>query len=408
MSSSDLWNQPLPAAVAKGNFFAVDARAWAKVCESGAMNELVAYLVQARGTARDNRTSTWSVEAIERYTGISRHKAAASVKNLRAKGFEQLLRSGTKPKYDLIPFSELPGADPRPALSGSEQNVLHRVQDGLALGRNHREHARTAAKKGWLLELEGEFAIAPVPEIKPDLIWLPNELVTGAVGEIPPLELVRQTQDPLTLRLLVDMYHSQNLREDGGISRQIVWKEFERFRVGERAQFTVWGFRYNSAYMRWRGFTKAHWCSPTAEQKANGTENNADSYFRREGQLADLGLIEWVPHLFESEEESGEVIHPLGLGASERIEDRLRLTAHEAAESLLTAGQYQWAVNQNVHLLVPVPRHIAKVQLISIARLRYRPQTRMTSAWWADLTANAEKHLARYAQIARQATRAAG
>jgi hypothetical protein len=319
-----------------------------------------------------------------------------------------LLRGGTKPKYDLIPFNEMPGADPRPALNGAEQNVLYRVQDGIGLNRNHWAHARSAAKKGWLVEHEGEFAIAPDPEIKPDLIWLPNELVTGAVAEILPLELVRQTQDPLTLRLLVDMYHAQNLREDGGVSRQIIWQEFERIEIGAQAQFTVWGFRPKSVYMRWQDFTKAHWCSPTAEQKAKGRDSNGEPYFRRQSQLTDLGIVEWVPHLFESEEESGEVIHPLGLGTSERIEDRLRLAAHEAAESLLTAEQYQWAVNQNIHLLVPVPRHIAKVQLISIARLRYRPQTRMTSAWWADLTANAEKHLARYAQIARQATRAVG
>src|SRR5205814_8771180 len=130
---------------AKGHFFAVDARAWAKVCESGAMNEFVAYLVQARGTARDNRTSTWSVEAIERHTGISRHKAAAALKNLRTKGFEQLRRGGTKPLYDLILFSEMPGADPRPVLNGAEQNILYRVQGGLGLNRNQRTHARSAA-----------------------------------------------------------------------------------------------------------------------------------------------------------------------------------------------------------------------------------------------------------------------
>src|SRR5262249_37301619 len=158
----------------------VDARCWAKLCESGTINELVAYLVQARGTARDNRTSTWSVEAIERHTGISRHKGAAAIKNLRAKGFEQLLRGGTKPKYDLIPFSEMPGADPRPALNGAEQNVVYRVRGGFRLNRNQYAHAHSAAKKGWLIEQEGEFAIAPIPEIKPDLIWLPNELVTGA------------------------------------------------------------------------------------------------------------------------------------------------------------------------------------------------------------------------------------
>jgi hypothetical protein len=185
------------AAPAETGFFAVDRRIWAKLCVPGMMNEAVAYIVQARGTGRDNRTTTWSVESVERYTGISRHRAAAAVKNLQAKGVTRLLRGGTKPKYELVPFSELPGADPRPAFSYHEKMALDRVQRGLALNRNCRDQARRAADKGWLLEREGEFAIAPAPEMKPDWIWLPNELVTGASGEIPPLELVRQTQDAM-------------------------------------------------------------------------------------------------------------------------------------------------------------------------------------------------------------------
>jgi hypothetical protein len=110
---------------AGGGFFAVDRRTWAKVCEPGMMNEAVAYIVQARGTGRDNRTTTWSVESIERYTGISRHKAAAAIKNLQTKGFTRLLRGGTKPKYELVP---LPSTDPRPALDYYEQLAFDRVQ----------------------------------------------------------------------------------------------------------------------------------------------------------------------------------------------------------------------------------------------------------------------------------------
>src|SRR4051812_29531103 len=49
---------------AEGIFFAIDNRLWERVCALG-LNEAVAYLVQARGTGRDNRTTTWSVEAIE-------------------------------------------------------------------------------------------------------------------------------------------------------------------------------------------------------------------------------------------------------------------------------------------------------------------------------------------------------
>ena len=88
-------------ATSKGRFFTVDRRMWAKVCALG-MNEPVAYLVLARGTARDNRTTAWSAEAIERYTGVSRRKAKSAVARLLDEQFIRLLRGGTKPQYDLL------------------------------------------------------------------------------------------------------------------------------------------------------------------------------------------------------------------------------------------------------------------------------------------------------------------
>ena len=51
-------------------FFRVDRRAWAKVCELG-MNPAVAYLVLACGTGKDHRGTSWSVQAVQKYTGIA-------------------------------------------------------------------------------------------------------------------------------------------------------------------------------------------------------------------------------------------------------------------------------------------------------------------------------------------------
>jgi hypothetical protein len=394
---------------ANGGFFAVDRRIWAKVCVPGMMNEAIAYIVQARGTGRDNRTTAWSVESIERYTGISRHRAAAAIKTLQAKGFTRLLRGGTKPKYELVPLCELPGCDPRQALSYLEGMAVDRVRKGLALSVNLHNRARRAVEKGWLVEREGAFAIAPAPEIKPYLIWLPNELVDGAASEMPPLELVRQTQDPMTLRLLIDLYHAHNLREDGGVVRRLMRKEYERVKVGEGAQYTVWGFSISREYVTWEaGLTSPHRREKLTEGEQKAGENPGIDFFRRTKQLNDLGLIEWVPHLIESAEESGEIIHPLNMGHSESIEDRLGRAAYAAGYVLVTEGQYDWAVENGIDQLVPVPRHIANVQMVGIARLRYRPHTRMTAAWWAELNVNAEKHLAQYATMApRQNTRAA-
>lgn len=205
----------------------------------------------------------------------------------------------------------------------------------------------------------------------------------------------------MTLRLFIDMYHAQNLREDGGVSRRFMWKKYARVKVGEQAQLIVWGFASSDEWVNWESrLTAPHRREKLTDEEIAAGKNPAVDFFRRTAQLSDISLIEWVPHLVESAEESGEIIHPLGIGRSESIEDRLGLSAHEAGWALVTEGQYEWAINHSIHQLVPVPRHITNVQVVGIARLRYRPHTRMTAAWWAELSANAEKHLARYAAIA--------
>jgi hypothetical protein len=393
---------------ATGGFFAVDSRIWPKVCELG-MNEPIVYLVQARGTARDNRTTTWSVDSIERYTGISRHRAAAAIKRIQDAGLARLLRGGTKPKYDLVPFSELPGADPRPELKLSERIVVDWIRRGIRLDRKDQRHARSAAKKGWLLESEGEFVVVPAPEIKPDWIWLPNELVTGAAGEIPPLELVRQTQDPMILRLLIEMYHAQNLREDGGVSRRFMWKTYDRVKVGEHAQFTVWGFHGGREWVNWEnGLTLPHRREKLTDQEIAAGEKPGGRFLSSHGALERTRDIRMGATSRRERRGKRRDHPPAKHGPLDSIEDRLGRAAHEAGKALITEGQCDWVLKNGIHHLVPVPRHIANVQMIGIARLRYRPHTQMTAVWWADLKVNAEKHLARYAQIAaRQKTRIA-
>ena len=105
----------------------------------------------------------------------------------------------------------------------------------------------------------------------------------------------------MTLRLLIDLYHAQNLRDDGGISRAIIWQSYERFEVGRQAQFKVWGFRYKSCWVTWTGPTLCHRRQTLTEQEIASGENGATDYFRRKRQLVGLGLIEWVPTLVEGE-----------------------------------------------------------------------------------------------------------
>jgi hypothetical protein len=265
------------------------------------------------------------------------------------------------------------------------------------------EAARCAVQKAWLIEQgDGTFSLAPEPKPEPDWIWLPNELVTGAANEIPPVELLRQTQDVMVLRLLVDFYGTQNLREDGGIGKQFTRQNYERVRVGQQGQYIVWGFRHSKEWVYWNGPLLAHQRQVTEEDEAAGINAGTD-YFRRLKQLTGLGLIDWVPHLFESGAADAEIVHPYGMGATDSIEDRIGTAAHEAGRRLLTDGQANWAAEEKLWL-VPVPAHIAEVQLIGVARLRYRPHTAMTSAWWANLVENGDRLIERFGELGQSAS----
>jgi hypothetical protein len=107
-------------------FFAIDRRKWVRICGLG-LNGAVAYLVLARGSAKSNRETAWSVQAIEKYTGIARSRAHDAVQTLLDDGVVRQLRTGSRPKYDLVPWYFLPGSDPRRPLGPSDQKVFDRI-----------------------------------------------------------------------------------------------------------------------------------------------------------------------------------------------------------------------------------------------------------------------------------------
>ena len=272
------------------------------------------------------------------------------------------------------------------------------LQAGEQPTNRHRKASENLVKYGFLDRGDdGQLRLA-----EPQWIWLPNEFVTGAADETPPLEMLRQSQDVMALRLAVDLYRAQNLREDGGVSRTVTYQKFERFEVGRQAQFTVWGFRENGLWVRWGDTAAPHYRdekSLTDEEKKAGKNPGVD-FFGRMQVLADIGVIEWIPHLVESDGDDAEIIHPLAVDTNEpdRTENRLGVAAHQAASVMLTDRQRDWAETEGL-TLVPVPKHLTRVQVIGIARLRYRPKTSLTAAWWADLQDSGEEFVRRYREM---------
>jgi hypothetical protein len=83
------------------------------------------------------------------------------------------------------------------------------------------------------------------------------------------------------------------------------------------------------------------------------------------------------------------------------LEDRIGLAAEEAGIAMLNDALRDY-VDRNDFNVVPVLRHLANVQMVGIARLRYRPHTKLTAAWWHDLHTRGEKYLAQYKALAKR------
>jgi len=371
----------------QGDFYAIDRRTWALVCNQG-MNPAVAYNVLAAFSRADNANTEASTNAIEKYTGISRSRARAAIDDLVASGFVKRTQVGTRPHHELVSYAELPSVKPYDLarLTGWNQDFVGRIKDGNQPAKYHHKDADELVKLGVLLERDGRYIVRPPPDPKPDLIWLPNDLVTGtSKQETPPVERVRQTSDVMCLRLLVDLYHAQNLTDDGGITREVIFKKYVRTKVAEVLPFTIWSFsiadekRY---WIRWGEITNCH-KGPTDE---NG---NIDGtiFSQRLEFLTDMGLLEWVRYLAESDRSDAELVHPMGMiaqtsGDTVPTESQPVVPAYKAAMYLL---QRTKVAPPPESFLIPALRHQANVAMVGVARLRYRPRTSNASKWYAEL-----------------------
>lgn len=319
-------------------FFAISRDTFTKAVALG-INPACTLLILASGTGRDHSLTKWSAEAVSSRLGVRWSTARDAIKALTNAGLVATKHgtSRTRPTYQI--------------------------------------------KKG------------------NDLIWLPETLITGAGSEVPPVVWLRQTQDHMALRLLVDLYGSQNLREDGGISTRVILQKFDRKQVGQQGAQTVWEFSCVNVYLFWGEVTLPHKRDVLTEEETQAGNSAGTDFFQRLELLHSKGMFEWVPYLFEGDD--GEPIHPMTSTGLE-IERKVYVAAVEAASRMLTAGQIAHVTG----VIVPVAKHIKNVQMVGVARLTYRPHTKLTKAWWADHLATCEKITDQYAVMSVPASAA--
>lgn len=387
-----------------GSFFSIDRRIWHRVCRLG-LNAGIAYLCLARGAGR-SRSSSWSVNSITTYTGIGPKRALQAIDALVSAGIVKKLRGGSRPLYELPSFSEI-GEEVKPALSEEERRVLAIVlrltsdkspsvsipkvgrHDNAWSYGNPYEAALQLARKGHL-QHKGGHTFSRAPQVTPEAaaehmpIWLPNALVEGAASETPPIELVRQSQNPFALRLFVDLYFSQSLADERGIQWRTpgLRQSYERKQIGEAGPYIIWAFYPRGLTATGKG---PGWELMTGEPGSH--EERSKAFWEALDILERAGLLIRVPHLVDSDDfTTAEVIHPLATyKQGETAEADLRVAALDAAKALISEDRVYEAYGSEYPLIAPIDAIRSKVTAIGIYRLTYKPGTSASAIWRRNL-----------------------
>ncbi|AVH89356.1 hypothetical protein AL480_00325 [Stenotrophomonas maltophilia] len=107
-----------------------------------------------------------------------------------------------------------------------------------------------------------------------------------------------------------------------------------------------------------------------------------------------MGLLERATYLVESDNQDAELIHQLeGDDLSQRTAD----AAAALADSLPGGFSYE---AQRFDFVLPIPEHMAKATVVGIMRLRYRPKTTKTAAWYGRHVESCARYEALYNRIA--------
>lgn len=370
----------------RGHFFGLHYPSFIEACKLG-LNHAIAYLILARGTQGDNRTSTWSTNSIEGYTRVSRNKARDCIDELSEQGIiERVGGSKHRPIRTLFPLPS-----PRhvnrygDVLSSEDERIMHSLPRGSrGLTKQLKASLERLSHDDWVEFADGAWSPSKTVKLRPpraDLTWLPNSLVDGLDGASSPVELVRQTQNVWTLALLVALYRQHELTFSQGVPHEVLVEEYTRKKIREFREFDVFQFDRSQPAV-----------APDSDMvvlfENSGSERPpSEQFYDAFDVLNRLGLVAFISHLLDGPE--GEVLFPLaeprnGADVTE-AEGRL-FKAVMRASLALDRHNHRYAAPSQAHgsVIVPIQNHMRKVQLRGIARLRHRPRTMVTAEWLAQ------------------------
>lgn len=374
----------------RGQFFIVDVPTFVAVCKLGDVDAAAAYLILAAGTGPDNRTTTWSREAINQRTGLNWRKADTAIAQLVKGGFVQWLTPSGAPRPRLaLPLLETRQPLP-PQLKKLEERLVH--GEDLKSAQDLQD-ANLGAKLGWFEQIEGWwFLRSERPMVK---AYLPKSLTGDETGKAmagrSTIDNIRKARDPMALQLLVELYAKQDLAEYGGVDRQALRTKFKRVEALAKGKYQIWRFAKATQWVSWdQGFSD-HGRQLTETEHAAGL-NRAQDFFQRVRILEDAGALEWVYYLAEDESETSTHIYPVAVVRHGKIvwnelESIVGSFATRAASALYANADLgrKWEDEMPGVFMLPAERMLREAALVGVPRLRHRAKTSNAGRWRAGL-----------------------
>ena len=383
----------------RGYMFLVDVPTYAAVCDLGDADAAAVYLILAAGTGADNRTSTWSREAVNKRTGLNWRKADACIAKLEKAGLVRWIsgKSTRKPRLDLPPIEtrkpmQKHVADMAERILYGDQPITAKDKGAATIGKD----------QGWLAQDDdGTWRfVADRPLVK---AWLANALVGDETGKATRtstiVDRIRMARDPMAFRLLVDLYSLQNLAEHGGVDREHFYQVFEREKAGATSKEQVWRFTNREKYYRSTKALEHHARKPTKEELASGwrADQIGAGFFGAASILQDAGALEWVYYLAEDDKSDSNRVYPVAVERHGKVvwselesivggyavRAACALSRSKINETMLDAMGWEQAMP--TEFLLPADRLAREAALVGVPRLRCRPKTTNTARWRQEL-----------------------
>lgn len=308
-----------------GNFLAIDRATWDRLWEvetSNRLNFVTAYIVLLAGTGSDHQFSKWSAKACEQHTGMGKPRAKVAIDELMQHGFVAHTERSTK--------------------------------------------------------LYPQYRLQPIP-LDSDPIFLPVALVTGVETEASMLRRVRETGDPMLLRMLVDLYGLTGLDATFGVSigalSQIPPTEYPARKVFEIGIHSTWALRLSGGSKSAAG----EWAS-RHRSKSKNKDGAWEDFWARVRMLEKIGAIWYEAWIFDSDEADAEPLFPVDFSALYHHQSegddvyRLTRTMLDAAANL-SAERGDLLARFGTDMLVTLAQHRRAPSIRGVARMRIEADT---------------------------------